>query len=179
MKLPNEVDKKEVNSFGWITEHALWGSNSQIWLRRWRVSKSLRTHSQTRKHWGREWFGCVTELTAPYFDVFYTVHYFIFYYNFYYYFSWFSDTYAVPSKRGTEALIKSFFQLASKIMVRKIIYLHRYIAGDCIKSVRFPVLFLKMKPKSLYCRTFVEIFNIFGNDYALKSNNEIREKMSG
>ena len=55
------------------------------------------------------------ELTTPYFDVFYTVHYFIFYYNFYYYFSWFSDAYAVPSKRGTEALIKSFFQLASKL----------------------------------------------------------------
>ena len=64
-------------------------------------------------------------------------------------------------------------------MVRKIIYLHRYIAGDRIKSVRFLVPFLKMKPKSLYSRTFAEMFNIFGNDYALKSNNEKREKMSG
>ena len=48
------------------------------------------------------------------------------YYNCYYYFLWFSDPNTFPSERGTEALIKSFFQLTSKIMVRKILYLHRY-----------------------------------------------------
>ena len=83
-----------------------------------------------------------------------------------------------PSERGTEALIKSFFQLTSKIMVRRILYLHRYsvVVRTGIKSVRFPVfLFIKRKPKSHFSRSC----NFVGNDYALKSNNEIREKMSG
>ena len=93
-------------------------------------------------------------------------------------FFWFSDPYTFPSERGTEALIKSFFQLTSKIMVRRILYLHRYsvIVRTGIKSVLFPVfLFLKLKPKSQFSRTF----KFVGSDYALKSNNEIREKMSG
>ena len=121
------------------------------------------------------------ELTAQYIDVFCTFHCYIFYYNCYYYFSWFSDPYTVPCERATGALIKSFFQLASKIMVRRIIYLHRYTAVVRKKSVRcFPVfvLFLKIKPKSNHVRTCV-LFSISSNNYALKNNNKIREKMSG
>ena len=66
---------------------------ARFWARRRRVSKSLRAHSQTSKHCGREWFRCVMELTASYVNVFCTVHCFLFYYNCYYYFSWFSDPY--------------------------------------------------------------------------------------
>ena len=54
------------------------------------------------------------EPTAPYVDVFCTVHCFMFYHNCYNNFFWFSDPYTFPSERGTEALIKSFFQLTSK-----------------------------------------------------------------
>ena len=50
MKLPDEENKKEVNSFGWITEHALEAQIARFWLRRQRVSKSLRAYSQTRQH---------------------------------------------------------------------------------------------------------------------------------
>ena len=38
---------------------------ARFWLFRRRVSQSLRAHSQTRKHWGREWVEATFRTTAP------------------------------------------------------------------------------------------------------------------
>ena len=37
---------------------------ARFWLLRRRVSQSLRAHSQTRKHWGREWGITLKELVV-------------------------------------------------------------------------------------------------------------------